>query len=245
MMNLTNKTCFLVGLGRSIEELDKRIDEFKDFDVIWCSMSSFDVPQQHILNRINKYFTIVFDCSTVKNEVNYELTRRIPRISYHLDTYKNSIYITTNSDKNNTYELRQKIAPDFNIKYRSQILYVEELGINPNPFCVSIHLFIASLYKLGCKEVILFGQDGDSKGKYNNHVDSYYKSDLIREDKEIAGNLIYNLVGDTNNVNESYNYLLQQTLNYIPKPLNCSPGSTFNIFKTVNYDELLKYLKNG
>jgi len=243
-MDIKNKTCLLLGLGRSLEELDKRILEFKDANVVWCGMSSFDVPQKYILDRINKHFSIVFDCSTVQNAVEYELTRRIPRIVHHLEAYKDSIYMTTNSDKNNTTDLRNRIAPEFSTQYRKQIIYVEELGINPNPFCVSIHLFIASLYKMGCKEVILFGQDGDSSGTYDNRVESYYKSDLIKEDKIIAGNLVYNLVGDTNNVNSSYAYLLMDALHYIPTPKNCSPRSSFTVFKTVTYDDTIQYLKN-
>jgi hypothetical protein len=243
-MDLTNKTCFLVGLGRSIEELERRIEEFKNFDVVWCGMSSFDIPQIYILNKINKHFIITFDTSTVAKAEQYELTRRIPRLSYHLDTYKDSIYMTTNSDKNNNYMLRQRIAPEFNQKYRNQIMYTEEIGVNASLFCVSIHLFIACLYKMGCKEIVLFGQDGDSSNLYNNRIESYYKHELVKEDKIIGGADAYNLVGDTNNVNASYDRLMMLNLGYVPRPLNCSPNSTFTVFKTINYDELLNYLKN-
>lgn len=243
--NLDNKICLLVGLGRTIETLEERIEEFKDFNVVWCSMSSFDIPQKYILDKIGKHFEIVFDCSTVHFAEEYELNRRIPRIKYHLDTYKDSVYMCTKTDKANNYQLRERIAPDFNRDYNDRILYVEDLGIDPNPYCVSIHLFIASLYKMNAKEVILFGQDGDSLGRYSNHVESYYKSELIKEDKIIAGNLVYNLVGDTNNVNIYYDAQLQHTLGYIPRPLNCSPGSTFTIFPVTDYNTVIEHLKNG
>jgi len=242
---LKNKICLLVGLGRSIEELEARIEEFKDFDVVWCGMSSFDIPQKYILDKINKHFQIIYDSSTVQNAEEYELTRRIPRLIKHLDKYPDSCYVTTNSDKNNAYRLRERIAPEFNRKYRNQIIYAEEIGVDPNPFCVSIHLYIACLYKLNCKEIILFGQDGDRQGLYNNKVESYYKHELIKEDKIVADNLVYNLIGDTHNVNTTYKDRMFATLGYVPNLLNCSPNSSFTVWQVIDYNTVLEYLKQN
>lgn len=235
------KTIFVILHGKSCEELEKRIEEFKNFDLVWCSMSSFDVPQEYILNKIDKHFKIVFDCSTVQNAEHYELTRRIPRISNHLDKYLDSIYISTRTDKNNTHDLRQRIAPEFLEKYKNRIIYTEDIGIDPNPFCVSLHLYIACLCKLGYEEIILFGADGG--GQYGNAIESYYKWEEVKKDKEIAQNLDYNMIGDTHNINSTYKTMMLQSLGYNPKVINVSSNSLYTFAPKVDYDEILKYLK--
>lgn len=237
---IINKPICIIVHGRSIEELEKRIYEFKDLDILWGSMSSFDIPQKYILDKINKKFDIIYDSGTVANAENYELSIRIPRLINYFTNSK-GYYICTNSDKNNLYQLRQRINPSFNEKYKDRIIYCEDLGINPKPFCVSLHLYIASLYKLGAEKVILFGADGG--GKYDNNIESYYKWELVKNDKEIAGNLSYNMVGDTNNINGSYASLMQQSLGYIPEVLNCSPESTYTVFKPISYENIINSLR--
>ncbi len=243
MIDIKNKTCLVVLLGKSVEELEERIESFKDADIVWCSISNFDIPQKYILDKINKKIEIVYDSGTVANAEDYERKYRLPRLSKYLDKEENNLYISTNNDKNNLYELRERIAPEFNLKYRNKIIYTSEIGIDPNSFCVSLHLYIACLYKLGCSQVILFGADGDKPHTYNNHIDSYYKSDLIKADKIACGNLVYNLVGDSDNINKSYVPLLTKTLGYVPEVLNCSLDSSYSVFKKVSYDKVINLLK--
>jgi hypothetical protein len=238
---LTNKTCLLVAHGRSIEELERRIDEFKGVDVLWCSMSSFEIEETYILSKINEKFDIIYDSSTVQNAIDYELKVRIPRLTEYLSRKEDNIYICTRTDKSNLYQLRNDLGLDFNRRFANKIVCAEDIGINPIPFCVSLHLFIACLYKMGAKQVILFGADGG--GKWGNSVESYYKSDLVKVDKIACGNLEYNMTGDTNNINGSFTSLMQNSLGYVPEILNCSPESTYTVFKNISYENIISSLK--
>lgn len=242
-MDLINKICLLIAHGRSIEELERRIEEFRDLDVVWCSMSTFEVPEKYILSKINKHFSIIFDSSTVQNAIDYELSIRIPRLTEFLDRQEDNKYICTKTDHSNLYNLRDSLGLDFNKKYKDKIICTEDIGVNPIPFCVSLHLFIACLHKMGAKQIILFGADGG--GIYGNSIESYYKWKEIERDKIIAGNLTYNMVGDTNNINNSYSSLMQQTLGYVPEVLNCSPGSTYTAFKNISYADTISSLKEN
>jgi len=235
-----NKTILVVIHGRSIEELETRIDEFKNVKCTWASMSTFDIPQKYILDRIDKKFNVVFDSSTVKNEREYELEVRIPRLIKYLSENKENKYICTKTDKNNLFNLRSRLVLGFNENFKDQIIYTEDLGIDPNPFCVSLHLYIACLVKMGFSRIILFGADGG--GKWGNSIESYYKWEEIKKDKEIAGNLSYNMVGDSNNINSSFEPLMKQSLGFVPEIINCSPGSVYSAFKNISYSEVLNYI---
>jgi len=235
------KTCFFLCHGNSIAELANRIDEFKDFDVLWGSMSSFEIHEDYT-TKAGIDITVVYDCSTVKNNVDYELKVRIPRISKYLDSNKKHHYICNKTGRDNLFLLRESIAPEFNRKYDDQIIYTEDVGINPDPYCVSLHLYIATMCLLGINQVILFGADGG--GKYGNNIQSYYKPDIIMKDKEQAGNIIYNMVGDTNNINSSFNSRMLCDLGFIPDVINCSPITTYNVFKQMDYNQTLEYLHN-
>lgn len=238
---MENKQALLICHGRSLENLEALIENFRDKNITWCSMSTFDIPQKYILDKINKKFSIVYDSSTVKNEKEYELSIRIPRLIKYLSEDKNNKYICTKTDKNNLFNLRNKLLLSFNQDFKDQIIYAEDLGIDPNPFCVSLHLYIACLVKMGFNQIILFGADGG--GKWGNSIESYYKWEEIKKDKEIAGNLSYNMVGDSNNINSSFEPLMKQSLGFIPEVLNCSKDSLYTIFKNINYEEVLNIVR--
>jgi hypothetical protein len=239
-MEIKNKTCAILAHGKSLEELERRIEEFRDFNITWCGMNFFN-PSEHIINKIDKEFSLVFDCSTVHNNEHYELSSRVPRLMGFFNKNPKYIYICCRTGKDNLYGLRNKLRLEFNERYKDQIIYVEDLGINPNPFCVSLHLYLASLVKLGAKNIILFGADGG--GDNGNSVTSYYDYEEIQRDKEAAGNTSYNMVGDTNNVNGSFEPLMRDSLGFVPKILNCSPNSNYNAFNKITYEELIQLFR--
>jgi len=240
-MNI-NKTICVIIHGRSVEELERRIEDFRYLDVVWGSMSTFDIPQKYILDKINKQFSIVFDSSTVKNANEYELTIRIPKLISYLSANSNNKYICTKTDKNNLFNLRNTLLLSFNEDFKNQIIYTENLGIDPNPFCVSLHLYIACLIKLGFEKIILFGADGG--GKWGNSIESYYKWEEVKKDKEVAGNLSYNMIGDSDNVNIYFNPIMISIFGYIPTIFNCSDISLYNTFKKINYEEVINLIES-
>jgi hypothetical protein len=239
LIDLTNKTCAILAHGSSLSELESRIEEFRNKDIVWCGMNYFN-PSEEILKKIDKSFSIVFDCSTVKNNKAYEIYSRLPRLKEFLNR-ENTTYITLKTGRDNLYELRNRIGDNFNEKYNDKIIYGESLNMDCNQFCVSLHLYIACLLKLNARNIILFGADGG--GTYGNSVNSYFQADKILADKQLADNISYNMVGDTNNVNSSFNPIMQSIFGYIPEILNCSSISTYNVFKKVTYDEILKEIK--
>ncbi|MEK7548919.1 MAG: hypothetical protein AAB496_00275, partial [Patescibacteria group bacterium] len=176
----------------------------------------------------------------VKNEQDYEILLRIPRLINYLSDNKTNIYICTKTDKNNLFNLRNRLRLTFNNNFKDQIIYTEDIGIDPKPFCVSLHLYIACLSKLGFKKIILFGADGG--GKHGNLIESYYKSELVKIDKELCGNLSYNIIGDSCNINSSYESLMMKTLGYIPKVFNTSKDSLYTVFPKITYEEVLNNL---
>ncbi len=236
-----NNVFCLVAHGKSLEILESKIEEFKNINCIWGSMSTFDIPQKYILDKINKTFSFVYDSSTVQNEKDYELTIRIPRLIKYLSENKEHRYISTKTDRNNLHNLRNKLLLSFNEDFKDQIIYTEDLEIDPTPFCVSLHLYIACIVKLGFNKVILFGADGG--GKYGNSIESYYKWEEIKQDKIVAGNLSYNMIGDSNNINSTFKPLMLKTLGFIPEVINCSPDSLYTIFKKENYESTLNLLR--
>jgi hypothetical protein len=241
VVDLTNKTICVLLHGSSLNELESKIEEFRNINVVWCGINYFN-PSEEILKKIDKSFNIIFDCSTVQNNVEYEKKARLPRLIEFLER-KNTTYITLKSGRDNLYDLRNRIGSDFNEKYKNQIVYGENLGFDCNQFCVSLHLYLTCLLKLGAKTIILFGADGG--GNLGNSVSSYYKPELMQEDKVIAGNTSYNMTGDTCNVNNSFNSIMQSIFGQIPTILNCSPNSQYTVFKNVNFNQVLKEIKNG
>lgn len=235
---INNKTCAILAHGYSLEELEKRIDDFKHLDIVWCGMNYFS-PSEGILKKINKEFTIVFDCSKTKDTIKYELKSRIPRLTEYLSRSVKNVYMTSRV----LYSIRNQIGSDFNEKYKDKIIYVDELGFDAYQFRVSIHLYIITLFKLGVKNIVLFGADGGG-GTRGSDAESYYRSHLAIADA-VLGNS-YPRVPERNNddVNTTYGPLAEKILGYVPEVINCSTISKYTPFKKMSYDDTIKWLND-
>jgi len=230
MKTIDNKVCAILAHGKSIEELNITICDFKDFDIVWCGMNYFN-PTEEIIKKIGKQFEIVFDCSQVKDARGYENYKRLPRLREFLSRPHNNYFITL---KESLLILWQKMCMKFPDKFKDRIIYGEDLIPNTKQFCVSLHLYIACLLKLGAKKIILFGADGSGS---DNTEQTYYRPDLVLEDRRMTGNTFFNVAGDTNNVNSTFEPMMKGALGYVPEVLNCSPNSCYTVFKKMNYNE--------
>ena len=64
------KPVCIVMPGPSVQELEDRIQEFKDFDVTWATVCGWEVLLQYfILDKIDKKFKVVFDERFIKFNV--------------------------------------------------------------------------------------------------------------------------------------------------------------------------------
>ena len=76
---VNNRPFGLCLQGKSIQELEDRIEEFKDLNICWGAMNRFDVYQDYIFNKIGKNLLITMDVGEVHYEEAYENVIRIPR----------------------------------------------------------------------------------------------------------------------------------------------------------------------
>ena len=240
---INNRICAVIAHGKSVEELDKRIAEFKDFNLCWCGMNYFE-PTEAILNKIGKQFEIVFDCSQTENFKNYELNWRLPKLRKYLSRDTNNCFVTLGATLG---QLWQNIGiGEFKTLFQNKIVYGESLGFDTDQFCVSLPLFITCLIVEKAKAIIVFGMDANVNG-----INGYYKPELMVEDKKMAGHekFVIHVKGDAHNINTSYPEMLNKILSNkgINKPeiINVSPNSDVTIFKKMNYNEILQWLKNN
>lgn len=239
---VSNKICAIVAHGKSIEELEKHIVDFKDFDLCWCGMNYF-IPTENILKKVGKMFDVIFDSSLTENAKNYELNWRLPKLTEYLSRNYNNCFLTLSHNLPPVWQAVGK--GEFATIFQNKIVYGEDLGFNTDQFCVSIPLFISCLVVEGAKAVIVFGMDANVNG-----VEGYYRPDLMIEDKKMAGHekFFINVKGDAHNVNTSYIKVLDEICKSktIKKPeiINVSPNSAITIFKKMNYNEVFKWLRS-
>lgn len=239
--------------GKSISELEKRVNEYKDLDVCWASMNLFPVMEEFILKKINKKLDIVLDCSTVSDSLlsNYENNCRQPRLEKFLSKEYNNLWVTTmgiielysiTMNKGNfidTYKHKTLIVdtifpPSQTAKYMSV----------PN----SLTLLIAAIMAGGATKIVLFGCDG-YKGEVSIGIDSYFKPNLQRIERYNAlGNSIDAGVNrDTEGFENKFISIYKQyktIFNTNVEIMNCSNTSIYKCLPKINYDEVIAWLTN-
>lgn len=245
--------CFITG-GRSIEELEKRIEEFKDLPIIWTSMNRFDMMEEYILEKIGKKFDMISDCSTVgfERRHKYEREIRFPKFEEFLTREENNVLLTSHIVIEQAFvELNRGDLPT---KYKHKIAIVEEIFDScqekPAEFWTpppnSLTLSLAGIIAGQAKKIIMFGFDGFPYSKEmttDQILDSYYKPKIIREDRRKAfGDVTSgNLVGDTISFNKRFPNILRVYQSSFKNPVeivNCSPNSFITAFRKTDYDHV-------
>lgn len=251
---MSEKFYCIILTGKSIIELEQRIEEFRNLNnIVWCSINQFNLTEP-ILRKIDKSFDIIFDTSTVGSADEFELCTRLPRLIEFLSRNEDNKYIT---QRTHLFSLRErlfregKIGFDFNQRFANKIIYVDDLGIPVHIFYVSLPLFITSLIKLGAKpeRIILFGADGVTDDTRFSE-ESFYKPDLIYIERVSTGIKGFDLGVDVNGINKGFDSIMRTIFGYAPEIINCSPimdgkfFTKYTPFKNMTYDQTIDLLKS-
>lgn len=253
---LKGKIVGVIAPGRSLKELEKRIEEFRNLPIVWVGINLFDCLEP-ILIKINKSFIMIGDTATVgiERETWYETNVRLPRIVPFLER-ENIIYLTSNVVidfcflKTNNKALYEKykdkisiIEEVFNLSALSAQIKDELMKPPPN----SISLTFAAVIAGGAKKLITFGYDGYPHKPTNTSEDilnSYYKpkENNLERINAFGKVTVGNLVGDTKTFNEKWNNLFrlykEVFKNQSIDMVNCSPNSVYTSVRKISYDQL-------
>jgi len=248
---IKNKNVVIMSHGKSIEELEERIDEFKDYDIVWTSLNQFTIVEDFILSKIGKRLSIVLDCSSVADSRIrlFEYKLRMPRLCEFLSRSENNIWVTTKGIIHLYHRFLNE--GDFIRNYRHKIFLVDEIFPRskigyfmsvPN----SITLLIALFVQAQAKNIIMFGFDGYTGG-LEEGINFCYKPRHQALERTIAlGTLMDNGINRGTIAFESnfcrifkeYKTMFNSKTNII----NCSPNTYYTCIEKVNYDEVKKWL---
>jgi len=247
---INNRTVAVCLQGKSIQELEDRIEEFKDFDICWASLGVFDIIQDNILSKGNKHLEIVFDCATVPHSriPHYEKHFRVPRLENFFNESEENIWITSYGMVRDSVALHY---PHFFLHHENKMLLVDKLFpiskvaeyMNvPN----SITLFIGALMAGGARDIIIFGLDGYT-GDISKGVDSYYMPEVIAKERMAALGSVQDegINRDSTTFEDRFSEKCQQyeeLFKWKGKIINCSPSSMFKIPTKHTYDKTIGYL---
>jgi len=246
---INGRTVAICAHGISIETLENRIEEFKDYDICWASLNLFTIVEDNILNKIGKRLDLMLDTSTIAKPLmaKFERDRRIPRLTEFLSRGDNNMWLTTEG------LLRDQIRPlgyeDLLNKYWLKILALDKI-YSPLSVPNSISLLLCAAAVGGARNIVLFGYDG-YWGTYQDNISSYYKSDEVAIERQYAvGNKVDSDVAkDTVNFNRYFWNIYQKWCSkYEIKPVdifNCSTKSLYDIFPKVTYDQVHQVLADA
>lgn len=252
---IKGRPCFVLAKGKTLEELERKINHYKDLDVCWVTLNDFKYLEDKILSKINKKFDLISTCASVENIDIYERTIRLPRFKEYLERPVNNLLMLSNIVIEHCFKNTGNV--DIYEKYKEKIVIIEELFSSPNcPKEIfdkppnSITLLYAFLMAGGAKEVFIFGLDGLKPGiKWS---ESYYDSPSVLAHRQVShprmpnGQVRINpgsLVSDSVTFNIRWNKIFEiykkSFNNSNVKFYNVNPDSMTNHFKKITHDQIL------
>jgi len=238
------RTVAIVAQGSSIYELERRILEFKDYDICWTSFNLYSPIEKLILSKINKKLEIVLEAADSDNN-EYEENYRIPKLKEVMD--RGDLVLSTWRLLRTEYE--KKGLKDFYENHVDNIVLADHLLkiiTVSNTLCILI--YCAAVCKP--KRIVLFGVDGYKGASNEREYPTYYHPDLAQERRERLlkhrrhFSLIETSTDFENDFTKNLEEYCKQNNSEVPEILNCSPISIFNCIKKINYNELKEELDN-
>ena len=243
---INNRVVGLIARGGSLEELEKRIEEYKDLDICWASLNLFTPAEDFILKKINKTLSIVSDCTNLSNRDYFEPNVRRPRLERFLARQEDNLLQISNTV---IADLEYTKQHDILTTYKDKIITIDQVFTGegysqdlwkapPN----SITLLLASLIAGHAKKIIMFGYDGFN-GDNNLAINTYYKEYLERDERvKATGRFqVGSLVTDSRDFNRRWNdiyELYKQTYKSNTEVVNCSPSTMFTCIRRIDYDNI-------
>jgi hypothetical protein len=240
------RTVGIVVLGKSIYELEKRIDEFKDQDILWVGLGQFDII------KFLK-FDIVFDTASVpEGRLKIYEPIRIARLDKYLSENHENIWITSSGLKRDVI-VRLKYDL-FWMQHENRILFVDSLFPRdriakfmevPNSLTLCIGAMIAGL----AKKIIVFGCDGYN-GDVSVGAESYYKSEEVKAERQAALGSIEDpgINRDTNIFQKKFKEFYNLYASYFdntPDIYNCSTESIYTCMRKIDYNQAIEVAKGN
>jgi len=217
---INNRTVAILSHGKSIEELEDKIYQFKDKDVCWVSFNYWQLMEEFVLSKIDKKLDIILDCANAET-LEYEEAIRIPFISKLLK--RNTLVLSLQKVLDGWSVIKQKL-------YQDRIVLLDK-HFDISTVANTLVLLIYAIAQSNPKEILLFGVDGYIEE--DDGLSSYYKPDFqlfrrlaIRLDNKAT------LKRETNAFNNTFfsNYKKLFNKEYTISTINYSKDSKITIF---------------
>lgn len=237
---INNRPVFILLHGGSVQNLEDRIEEFKDANICWCGLGHFQIFEKYMLSKIDKRLDLVFDMATVPRREAYEPVRH-ERLNEFLGRSDNNLWLTSHGMIRDEWD---KVKPEKCLLVDSlfpqdQIPYYMDV---PN----SATLCIASMLAGGASKIFIFGLDG-YKGSLQEGYKSYYKPEEAKKERLLALGSIEDpgINRDTDNFSIRFPTCLRRYRelfgNYCDI-YNCSPNSIYTCIEKIDYSKIKNIL---
>ena len=245
---IRGRTCCVISKGKSVEELEQKIEMFRDKNICWVIQNRCDYIEDAILRKIGETVDIVSDCATVSKIEIYEPEVRFPRFYDYFMRGTDGILATSE------LVLEQCLGEvgrhDVRETFNKKIVTIDKLFAEndcdpivwdkpPNSFTLLLAFLIAGQ----AKKIIVFGLDGARTGQ--KILESYYNTKAVTGERRLAfgDDRPGSVVGDGKDFIDRWERIFQAYKtsfnNQDVEIFNCSPITIFNTFKKITYDQIL------
>lgn len=245
-------------LGSSIVELEARITELKGCDICYFGLNAFRVIEKHILQKINRNFSLVMCASAPGGQMD--------DVIGFLERQEDNILFSTRGSFHPQKMPQDFVYDKFIKRYDEKLLFFTGVPVTllvrsglflrtpnigyplhfPEENSLSMLLLLALIG--GASRVVIFGGDGGriNKGElyFRQSDPGYQQLYAVRHTEQIAEQ---GIVGGTRWFNAFMSLQIERVCKlYNLSPvdiINCSSLSLYTPFRKLSYDETFALLK--